>query len=650
MPNDINFGGSGYVNSHGGQYAIGAGWDDILPAAFTNLADKYTLSQANMDYNTAATYYVYSGRMHVTDASAGIDAHAMDGFYDRFITTTDLLDRMPDIGMYYFPFRVINEDGSGMYAKLTFTERVYTGAQQDILQYAKFSFERGYFTDYTDSTTYSSYGSDTIAMYCKEYWNIDGRVYLGQAYTPMGESGFPVIYCAFCAVNPTDITPEQSASVIYPSVSNLPFSFSQEWHPEEGWYGRPQDDTSSTGAFYGGSHIMITGVGCSVFNDSKLCRDRSTSIQPLEFSPEAGPASEPDGMNNPSFDDSSDTIDLPDAPEIGVSNVGFVNVYRTGSQSLQNLGLELFPPLQYSVPPAISSGSVTDAIVDGVNNLMTWLANIPSFFEQITAATLINYIIDCHVIPVTPDAGTPDYIHVGNKQLTIKAGKVTSDYKDIDCGTISLAEYYENFADFLTSFKLYLPFVGFVPARPEWFYREKLNIVYRFNIIDGSFVAFVRSTGKYVNNNNSGKTVVGQYGGNACVHLPITGVTYASMVSGLVGAGAGAVAGAGSGNIAAAATSAISAAGVHGDIAQSNAYSSSVAFLGVRRPFVLIERPVSNYSASYQKENGIPSNVTRKLGKVTGFSVIGNVHLDGINATDQEKLEIEKLLHEGVIF
>ena len=374
------------------------------------------------------------------------------------------------------------------------------------------------------------------------------------------------------------------------------------------------------------------------------------NLEIMEDSPEVGPASEEEPFDNPSHDDSSDTIDIPAEPTIGVTNVGFVNVYRTGSNSLQNMGVELFPPLTYTPPTPISGTDVTDAIVNGMNQIVTFLGNIPSFFDQMVANTLINYIIDCHMIPVTPSYGSSEAIKVGYKtMLTATGNRVTSDYKDFDCGSISLAEYYSNFADFLESAKLYLPFVGFVSARPEWFKRTSLQVKYRFNIIDGSFVAYVLSSGRYVNNNNSGKTIVGQYAGNACVHIPITGVTYSNMVSGLIGAGSGAIAGAASGNIAAAATSAIAAAGVHGDIAQSNSYNASASFMGCRRPFLLIERPVSNYSASYQREIGLPSNISKKIGSLTGFAMMGDIHLDGIDATDQEKLEIEKLLRSGVI-
>ena len=374
-----------------------------------------------------------------------------------------------------------------------------------------------------------------------------------------------------------------------------------------------------------------------------------------DYSPQAGPSSNTGGYggggHTPSFDDSSDTIAIPSDPTIGVTSVGFVNVYKTVSSALQHMGIELFPDLTYTAPSPISSGSTTDAIVDGFNAIVTFLANIPSFFAQSVASTLVNYIIDCHIIPVTPNVSSnPEYIKVGYKTLSSQGYRVTSDYVTCDCGTINLNEYYTNFADFsATSAKLYLPFVGFVPAQPEWFYRDALNVIYKFNVIDGSFMAYVLSTGTYVNNGNQNGTILAQYSGNACVHLPITGVTYSNMVSGLIGAGAGAVHSAGTGNVAGVVTSALNASTLKGDMPASNSYTASGSFLGVRRPFLLIERSVSDFSKTYSKELGIPSNVSKKLDGVTGFTVIGDVHLDGISATDTEKTEIERLLHDGVI-
>lgn len=369
-------------------------------------------------------------------------------------------------------------------------------------------------------------------------------------------------------------------------------------------------------------------------------------------SPEVGPPSEEGGYDPDrpgAFDNSSDDITIPSDPTLGVSSVGFVRVYNTGLNQLTALGLELFPPLQYTPPSAISDNqSVSEAIVDGFNQIVTFLANIPSFFDQFMANTLINYVIDCHMIPVSPGAGSSEAIHVGPKTLTTTAGRIYTDYVNKSCGSINVGEYYGNFADYYANAKLYLPFVGFVPTRPEWFTGSTLSVDYKFNVIDGSFCCYVRAGGKHVG--NGGSTIVAQYAGNACVHLPITGPSYAAMASGLVGAGAGMIAGAATGNVAAVATSAIGAMTSHGDIASSNAYNGSAAFLSCRYPFLMIERPVSSWARNYQHEIGIPANVYATLSDVSGFCTMENVHVDGISgATETEKAEIKRLLAQGVI-
>ena len=395
---------------------------------------------------------------------------------------------------------------------------------------------------------------------------------------------------------------------------------------------------TNTSHVYSFSRIAALGYGWPEFSE--------------ENSPEVGPVSEEEPYNTDrqgAFNRLSDNVAIPDNPLIGASNVGFVRVYNTGLNSLTALGLELFPPLAYTAPqPITDNQSVSEAIVDGFNQIVTFLANVPSFFSQFMANSLINYVIDCHMIPVSPGAGTTEAIHVGSKTLTTTAGRIYTDYVDFSCGSINVGEFYGNFADYAcTSGKLYLPFVGFVPTRPEWFTGSTLSVDYKFNVVDGSFACYVRSGGKHVG--NGGSTIVGQYAGNACVHLPITGASYASMVSGLIGAGSGMLAGAATGNIPMAATSAIAAASAHGDIATSNSYNGSAAFLGCRRPYLMIERSVSNYAKNYQHEIGIPSNVYGRLGSLSGYVRMDNVHLDGIPCTDEERAYIAEALRKGVI-
>lgn len=371
-----------------------------------------------------------------------------------------------------------------------------------------------------------------------------------------------------------------------------------------------------------------------------------------EYSSEAyGDASGEGGYTGGSFDDSSDTIGIPSTPALGVTSAGFVNVYNPSAGALQNLGAELFPDLTFTPDAPISgTGGVTEAIEAMATALVNFGNQIPNIVNMYINSNLIQYVIDCHILPVAPSVGTSENIKIGFKTFTPSAARVTSDYVDFDCGTLSLSEFYANFIDYApyTRAKLFLPFVGFVDIAPEYWQSGSLNVIYRFNIIDGSFMAFVKSTSSKSKLSDS---VIAQYGGNACVHIPLTGLNYSSMVSGVVSAAA-AVVSAQSG--VQAATKAIGGAvdvmNSKPPVQQSNGYNATTSFLGVRTPYLLIERSVSNFSASYASEKGIPSNISTSFANLSGFTTASDIHLDGITgATEAELNEIARLLSEGVI-
>lgn len=330
----------------------------------------------------------------------------------------------------------------------------------------------------------------------------------------------------------------------------------------------------------------------------------------------------------PEKDDTSDEIDIPLKPPIGVSNAGFINVYNPGMGALQGLGDILFPNV----------ASATD-VLDALLKICETLAN----------QNLINYVIDCHVIPVKPTVGASQAIKVGFNNTSIMVPVVTSDYIDVSCGELNIHEYFGGFQDYtLTKSKLYLPFVGFVDTLPEYWVAGTIKVDYRFNVIDGSFMAFVRSTS---GRSQLANTVIAQYAGNACMHFPITGVNYAQMASGLIGA-ATSMAGAKSNPTAAlgAAHSAANTVAQWGEVQQSNGYNSTAALLGVRIPYLLIERPVPSYSQNYKHDKGYPTNIATTLSNVSGYTEIEDIDLSGIPLTQGELEELRQLLADGVYF
>lgn len=372
-------------------------------------------------------------------------------------------------------------------------------------------------------------------------------------------------------------------------------------------------------------------------------------VEGEDFSEEYGEASIEEGYYEGTFDDSSDEIAVPDMPTVGITDVGFVNVYNPDMYALERLGEEIFPSF-IDIDPYVPTGSDTvSALIDIGKSIGNLCSNIPNIMAMYSSSQLINYIIDCHVIPVLPIVDTDEFIKVGFRTLSQHAKRVTSDYVDFDCGSIELKEYYNNFIDYApyTRFKLFLPFVGFVPIENEYIQNGRLQVKYRFNIIDGSFMAFIISSSSKSKLTN---TVVAQYGGNACIHIPITGQNYASMASGIVAGTMGAATALSSGNVAGAVSSAVEVASAAPMLQSSNGYNATTSFLSVRIPYLVVERSVSNFSKNYPEEIGIPSNITTAFKDLRGYTTAGNVHLDGIEATEAEKQEISDLLAGGVIF
>lgn len=364
------------------------------------------------------------------------------------------------------------------------------------------------------------------------------------------------------------------------------------------------------------------------------------------------------GYGGGSFDDSSDAFGLPTLPSLGVSEVGFINVYNPSKGQLQGFADELFP--DFTIPePSTATG--IEAVAE---NLANTFEVIGDFAESFVNAGLVNYVIDCHIVPVAPATSGTAKIKVGFKTFEYTPAKVVSDYVAFNCGSLEIAEYYQNFLDYEgTRAKLYLPFVGFVDVKPEWFQSGKLGVTYHFNIIDGSCIAFVIATSSKSKLTN---TVVATFGGNCCVHMPITGVNYSSMISGVVGGAVGIASNASNmiktnqqdkgslmsniEGVTGIASNLADAVGSKPSIEQSNGYNAGMSFMCYRRPYLLIERPVASFSKNYPHEQGLPLNATQKLSNMRGFTTCENVNIDNVNCTEEERGLIREALKVGCIF
>lgn len=384
--------------------------------------------------------------------------------------------------------------------------------------------------------------------------------------------------------------------------------------------------------------IALQGIGVS----SNLQGYDPIDIEGVLWNPDFGPESDPGGYGpgsgtsggsggpGPTFDATSDPfVVYPNKP--GVAALGLVNLYKCDVGSLVNLGAELFPDIHW--PTSLQDvGEVLAAVSDSIWN-----------------SKLIDYIISAHIIPVDVTGGNLVDIKVGTRTMTgILARPIADDVVEFDCGTLHIDEFYTNYVDYMTRCRLYLPFYGMIDIKPEYWQSADLQVKYLFNVIDGSFVAQVFST--VTRHQKPFTAMVGQYTGCACVHVPMTGASYASMFGGMISGAAGMAAGVATMNPALAVTSAVNAAASSaGNMESGGSYNASAGFYGYPCPYLIIERPVSHFSARYNTEKGMPLLVSKQIGNCRGFTVAEDIILDGIPCTSDEKERIRNYFKTGVI-
>lgn len=361
-------------------------------------------------------------------------------------------------------------------------------------------------------------------------------------------------------------------------------------------------------------------------------------------SPEFGKGAIPKGGystdgKHGTFDDSSDTITYSPKPTMHAGMSGFFHAYFVTQTQLLNIGKAMFPT---------ASSSYTD-IIDALGGVITSIWN----------SKKVDCLVDCLVLPISVPFGNVAHVQCGGGDLVyfdgatwqyIEGYPVTDYYVDVDCGDFSLNEYWCNFLDYSgTRIKLFLPYVGFVDLQPEYLNGGSINVKYRFNVIDGSFMCVVHSTSGM---SNLEESLIGQYSGMACLHIPITSQNYSNQISGLISSSGMAVTAGLTGNAGMAFGSAMNLANTLAQkpsTAHNNGYNSSSSFLSHRKPYVIIERQVTQFSEQYPTEDGLPSYVSKPLSQIHGFTILDNPVLN-IDCNDEEYNEIINLLKTGVIF
>lgn len=269
----------------------------------------------------------------------------------------------------------------------------------------------------------------------------------------------------------------------------------------------------------------------------------------------------------------------------------------------------------------------------------------------------INAIIQLTEWAVTPVDGpvkSPVICNIGATEL--KMPTIPNQFMQFDCGTIEVPREYHDFRDYepYTRLSLFLPFVGDVNiSTNDCIIPHKIHVIYNIDFLSGVACAEVLID----------EDVRYAYQAAMCAAVPVTSSDASRLIASIIGAAVGTVSGGVMGGIVGGtAGSRMASRALIGGVSEvamspingiqtqrTGSISANTGLLGEMKPYVLVTRPISVVADQYKSLLGQPYQLDGSLGSQTGFIKVREVHLDGITATEAEKIEIEQLLKEGVI-
>lgn len=350
------------------------------------------------------------------------------------------------------------------------------------------------------------------------------------------------------------------------------------------------------------------------------------------------------------------------------------NYTETANQLGENVGEQTKNEPSYPTPPITPVPDVTptpdDPSIAGGGGSATGLANlynptlaqVKQFSRWLWGSDGLNLdqlkkllqdpmqaIIGLHVMYATPTTGADRDIQVGYINSGVTSKIVAEQYTEIDCGTVTINEYFGDARDYspFTQVYCYLPFIGIVELNADDVVNSTLGIKYKIDVLTGCCLAQL-TVKKYGLN-----AVLYTYTGNCAVQMPITSGNYLSTVSSLLGAvvsGAAAVATGGAlAPVAIGAAANALGGGARASVAMSGSLGSNAGAMGIRKPYLIIKRVESADANGYNEFYGYPTNKRVNLSQLTGYVRVKEINLSGTNATEDEQNEIVTLLKEGVI-
>lgn len=281
------------------------------------------------------------------------------------------------------------------------------------------------------------------------------------------------------------------------------------------------------------------------------------------------------------------------------------------------------------------------------------------YFKSVVPSieTLSYYLIDLFMIPAV--------LPVTDQKYPIKLGKtffwaggeeklsskvVTKQFVKLSCGELKIEPYWNGFMDYNphTKLILYLPYIGYHAINTDWYMGKTLAINYIINVYNGDCVAQLTADGVLMETFNGNCKIDISYSGQGSIMNSIKGML--QMTAGAVKVVGSLVSGGAIGGMSGLGDIAGGIDTYNKEATHSTGQMGSVmGLMSNQKPYLIIEKPRQSVPRNYSEENGLPVNVSGKLGGFKGYTVVNRIDVNNCTCTDEEKQELEQLLSAGVI-
>ena len=303
--------------------------------------------------------------------------------------------------------------------------------------------------------------------------------------------------------------------------------------------------------------------------------------------------------------------------------------------------------MAYSKPASVHNNKYYLLSFDTVNSGLP--LNGSNFLQQALAKDPLQYIMDIRIYPFRLDnvsrSASSTTVKAGNIDITGMTGYESSGILDTEV-TISVpaASSFTDYEPYSNAY-LFLPYIGFTDLNLREVSGASLKVNYVVDVSTGDMTVYISAS----------SVLIKMLGGHVGESIPLIGSDERERIQRRASATMGITASFLSGNYAGGFGGLVNGIeqefGANGPNVKGSFSEGSTDFDSPRNPYVLIvKRDTISPTSEYKRTKGIPSGATASLRSLSGYTEIESIHLDGFQALDTEKTELEQILKTGVIF